>query len=129
MHFGYVKNDKEYNEITKFLNQISKKLILKLQDCLSRTGIIALIYCIAFLVQDLLSAFKFANKWIELFFLSPEMIALHPVFFIRGHQYLFEILFLLKYRSKFKIALERFEQQYHDPAFREPQYFTLYFYG
>ena len=82
------------------------------------------------LVQDLLSAYKFANKWVELFFMSPDMIELHPVFFIRGHQHLFEILYLLKYMSKFKMALERFEATLAQTELsKESQYSTLYIYG
>ena len=117
VHFGYVKNDKEYNEITKFFESHIEEIDLETAGLSETYWYYSSYLLYSILVQDLLSAFKFANKLIELFFLSPEMIALHPVFFIRGHQYLFEILFLLKYRSKFKIALERFESTISLPSF------------
>jgi tetratricopeptide (TPR) repeat protein len=45
------------------------------------------------------------------------MIELHPVFFIRGHQHLFELLYLLKYRSKFKEGLKKFEETLGSSSF------------
>ena len=117
VHYGYVKNDKEFKDITTFFESHIVEINL------DNTGFSEsfwyykshLLYSI--LVQDLLSAYKFSNKWVELFYMSPDMIELHPVFFIRGHQHLFEILYLLKYMSKFKMALERFEATLAKPSF------------
>lgn len=117
VHFGYVKNDKEYSEIVQFFESHIEEIDIEHAGLTETYWYYSSHMLYSILVQDLLSAYKFANKLIELFYVSPEMIELHPVFFIRGHQYLFEILFLLKYRSKFKIALERFESTLSDSGF------------
>jgi len=109
VHYGYVKNDKEFKEVTAFFESHITEIDLETAGFSESFWYYKSYLLYSILVQDLLSAYKFANKWVELFFISTNMIELHPVFFIRGHQHLFEILYLLKYMSKFKLALERFE--------------------
>ena len=117
VHYGYVKNDKEFKDITTFFESHIEEIDLENAGFSESFWYYKSYLLYSILVQDLLSAYKFANKWVELFYMSPDMIQLHPVFFIRGHQHLFEILYLLKYMSKFKIALERFESTLAQPSF------------
>ena len=117
VHYGYVKNDKEFRDITRFFELHIEEIDLENAGFSESFWYYKSHLLYSILVQDLLSAYKFANKWVELFYMSPDMIQLHPVFFIRGHQHLFEILYLLKYMSKFKMALERFESTLAQPSF------------
>lgn len=117
VHYGYVKNDKEFRDITRFFESHIEEIYLENAGFSESFWYYKSHLLYSILVQDLLSAYKFANKWVELFYMSPDMIQLHPVFFIRGHQHLFEILYLLKYMSKFKMALERFESTLAQPSF------------
>lgn len=63
----------------------------------------------SFLVQDFLSCYKYASKWVDLFYNNEEMILLNPVFFLKGNHYLLESLFYVKYRSQFRHVLDRME--------------------
>jgi hypothetical protein len=117
VHYGYVKNDKEFRDVTTFFESHIEEINLDNAGFSESFWYYKSHLLYSILVQDLLSAYKFANKWVELFFMSPNMIELHPVFFIRGHQHLFEILYFLKYKSKFKRALERFEAILAQPSF------------
>ena len=117
VHYGYVKNNKEFRDITTFFESHIEEIDLDNAGFSESFWYYKSHLLYSILVQDLLSAYKFANKWVELFFMSPNMIELHPVFFIRGHHHLFEILYLLKYKSKFKMALERFEATLAQPSF------------
>lgn len=107
---GYVKNDKEYHKVTHFFNGRLPEINLSSLGFREKLWYYQSHMWYGFLVQDFLSAYKFANKWVGLFFAFPDLIPLHPVFFVRGHQFLFEALYLLKYRSKFEEALIKFEQ-------------------
>ena len=109
VHYGYVKNDKEFKEITKFFESHIEEINFENARFSESFWYYKSYLLYSILIQDLLSAYKFANKLVELFYMSPDMIHLHPVFFIRSHQHLFEILYLLKYMSKFKKSLHRFE--------------------
>jgi tetratricopeptide (TPR) repeat protein len=114
---GYVKSDKEFKEVTQFFQDNIRGVDMQTAGFNEKFWFYKSHLLYSMLVQDLLAAYKFANKWVELFYLSPQMIELHPVFFIRGHQHLFELLYLLKYRSKFKEALKKFEETLWSSSF------------
>lgn len=107
---GYVKNDQEFHSVSEFFEQHLPKVNFSTLGFKEKLWYYQSNMWYGFLIQDFLSAYKFANKWVGLFFTAPELIPLHPVFFVRGHQYLFEALYLLKYRSKFEDALMKFEE-------------------
>ena len=107
---GYVKSDKEFKTVTDFFKHRLPDVNISSLGFREKLWYFQSHMWYAFLVQDFVSAYRFANKWVGLFFASPDLIPLHPVFFVRGHQYLFEALYLLKYRSKFEEALLKFEK-------------------
>lgn len=72
---------------------------------------------IVFLTQDFLSCYKYASKWVDLFYANQKMIALNPVFFLRGNHYLLETLFYINYRDKFKETLSNLEIITHEDWF------------
>jgi len=63
----------------------------------------------SFLTQDFLSTYRYSSKWVEMFEESPAMISIHPVFYLKGINYLMESLVLIKYPSKFKLTLKQME--------------------
>ena len=80
MHYGYVKNDKEFKEVTAFFESITE-IDLETAGFSESFWYYKSYLLYSILVQDLLSAYKFANKWVEL--LSPNMIE-HPSTLIRN---------------------------------------------
>lgn len=107
---GYVKNDKEALQIRSFFESIVSSVPSEELSFLEK-----LWYCKAqlwyyMLVQDFPMAYKHANKLVELFYDRPQRILNHPTFFMKAHNYLFEILYLLRYRSQFESDLRRFEK-------------------
>lgn len=69
------------------------------------------------LTQNFLASYKYASKWVDLFYEHETMMALNPVFYLKGNNYLLEALFFVKYASQFKETLERLEQQVKHPKF------------
>ncbi len=70
-----------------------------------------------FLLQDFLLCYKYAVRWVELFYDEPEMIALNPSFFLKGNHYLLEALFLLGHQSKFNSCLSKLQTIVAQPQF------------
>jgi hypothetical protein len=114
---GYVKSDAEY----KYIDDYFKKHISKLDE--SKFGFREKYWFYnanlwrSFLVQDFLASYKYAFKWVTLFYDNPNMIYLNPVFFLKGNNYLLESLYMLKYKSKFKKYLVLLEETIKDPRF------------
>ncbi|MGL3000534.1 hypothetical protein [Flavobacterium sp. RSSB_23] len=114
---GYVKSDTEY----KYIDDYFKKHISKLDE--SKFGFREKYWFYnanlwrSFLVQNFLASYKYAFKWVTLFYDNPNMIYLNPVFFLKGNNYLLESLYMLKYKSKFKKYLVLLEETIKDPRF------------
>lgn len=71
----------------------------------------------SFLIQDFLSCYKYAHKWVRLFYEQRDMIYLNPVFFLKGNHYLLESLFYVKYSSQFKEVLQSLEDMVESKDF------------
>ena len=114
---GYVKSDEEY----KYIDDYFTKHISKFDD--KKFGFREKYWFYnsnlwrSFLVQDFLSCYKYALKWVTLFYDNPSMIHLNPVFFLKGNHYLLESLYMLKYKSKFKKYLSLLEDTIKDSHF------------
>jgi len=107
---GYVKNDEEFNRVTKYFNDRLPKYDIIELGFREKLWLYKSYLWYSFLTQDFLSCYKYSKKWVELFYDNPNMISLNPVFFLRGNQYLLEALFFIKHHDKFKIALIDFER-------------------
>ena len=118
---GYAKSDTESKEIKKFFKQKIKSF--RLGELGFRETLIYYQIWVwySLLIQDFLSSYKYASKWINTFNKSPEMIAIHPVFYLKGYNFLLEALALIKYPSKFKNRLNDLINVVEDKSFPRNQ--------
>ncbi|MEM8521271.1 hypothetical protein [Flavobacterium sp. PL12] len=114
---GYVKTDEEYKYIDTYFNKHISKLDENKFGFREKYWSYNANLWRSFLVQDFLSSYKYAYKWVTLFYDHPSMISLNPVFFLKGNHYLLESLFMLKYKSKFKEYLLKLEETIKDVKF------------
>jgi len=114
---GYVKSDEEYKYIDDYFNKHIAHLDQSKFEFREKYWFYNANLWRSFLVQDFLSCYKYASKWVTLFYDNKNMIFLNPVFFLKGNHYLLESLFMLKYKSNFKKYLELLEETINDPRF------------
>ena len=106
---GYVKNEEESQLIQDYFNKHLPKYDIKKIGFREKLWLYKAYLWYSFLMQDFLNCFKYATKWVDLFYENPNMINLNPVFFLKGNNYLLEALFFLKNRNKFEDALNKLE--------------------
>ncbi len=106
---GYVKNEEESQLIQDYFNKHLPKYDIKKIGFREKLWLYKAYLWYSFLMQDFLNCFKYATKWVDLFYENPNMINLNPVFFLKGNNYLLEALFFLKNRNKFEEALNKLE--------------------
>lgn len=106
---GYVKNDEEHKVITKYFNDRLPKYDINELGFREKLWLYKSYLWYSFLTVDFLSCYKYASKWVDLFYENKDMIVLNPVFFLRGNHYLLEALFYLSQYDKFKNALYKLE--------------------
>ncbi len=106
---GYIKNDKESKRVTKYFYDRLPEYDINKLGFREKLWVYKAYLWYSFLTLDFLSCYKYASKWVNLFYENKDMIILNPVFFLRGNHYLLEALFYLRHYKKFKDTLERLE--------------------
>lgn len=107
---GYVKNDEDYKVVTKYFHDRLPKYDINTLGFREKLWLYKSYLWYSFLTVDFLSSYKYAAKWVDLFYENKEMIKLNPVFFLKGNHYLLEALYYLRHYEKFKESLDRFEK-------------------
>ena len=107
---GYVRSDNDYIKVKSYFESHLPKYRIEDLDFREKLWLYKSYLWYSFLIQDFLSTYKYASKWVDLFYEHKDQIYLNPVFFIKGNHYLLESLFYVKYASQFKQSLERLEK-------------------
>ncbi len=107
---GYVRSDEDYQTVKRYFDKHLPKYKMKDLGFREKLWLYKAHLWYSFLVQDFLSCYKYASKWVDLFYDQKVMIYLNPVFFLKGNHYLLESLFYVKYSSHFRETLDKMEK-------------------
>jgi len=108
---GYVRTDEDLQSVTDYFESHLPAYAIEDLGFREKLWLYKAHLWYSLLTQDFLSSYKYASKWVDLFYEHPDMIRLNPVFFLKGNHYLLESQFFVKYASQFKQTLERLEKR------------------
>jgi hypothetical protein len=117
LKMGYVRSDEDLRAVTTYFEAHLPQYTLDQLGFREKLWLYKAHLWYSFLGQDFLSAYKYASKWVDLFYEDRDMINQHPVFFLKGNNYLLESLFFVKYSSQFRTVLQRMEEVIAGPDF------------
>lgn len=117
LKLGYVRNDEDLNEVREYFETHMPQVELKELGFREKLWYYKAHLWYSLLTQDFLSSYKYASKWVDLFYENEEMISLNPVFFLKGNNYLLEALFFTKYSSQFSATLDKLEVVLNSDSF------------
>ncbi|WP_111709685.1 hypothetical protein [Lutibacter citreus] len=103
---GYVKDNKDSTLLTEYFESRMPKFDLMKMGFKEKLFLYKAYLWHSFIKQDFVSVYKYSHKWVDLFEENPEMKKQHPVFYLKGVNYLAESLYLNSHRTKFKAILE-----------------------
>ncbi len=106
---GYVRNDEDYQKVTRYFESQLPDFHMEDFGFREKLWLYKAHLWYSLLVQDFLSSYKYASKWVDLFYENKAMIQLNPVFFLKGNHYLLESLFFVKYSTLFRTTLDKLE--------------------
>ncbi len=106
---GYAKSDQEYREITHLFYENLPKVNLEELGFREKLWYYKTHVWYSFLTQDFLRAYQYSVKWVDMFDTDVNKIVHHPVFYLKGNNYLMECLSLLKYPKKLKETLNQMQ--------------------
>nr|WP_221892427.1 hypothetical protein [Winogradskyella flava] len=98
---GYVKNEEEGAIVTKYFNDRLPKIKNKKIGFREKLWYYKAHLWYNFLLQDFLNCYRYASKWVDLFYQNPKMINVNPVFFLKGNNYLLEAIYFIRNKPKF----------------------------
>ena len=114
---GYVKNEAESKAVTKYFEDRLPEVDIAKLGFREKLWFYKTHLWYSFLMQDFLNCYKYALKWVDLFYENPSMISLNPVFFLKGNNYLLEALYFIKNKPKFVGKLSDFYTIVERPDF------------
>ncbi len=114
---GYAKSDSESKEIKTIFDEKIKYFNPENLGFREKLIYYQSWVWYSLLAQDFLSSYRYASKWIDTFNKKPEMIKIHPVYYLKGYNFLLEALSLIKYPSKFKNRLNDMIKVVEDESF------------
>ena len=117
LQMGYVRSDTEKQEIERYFDEHLPKYNLDELGFREKLWLYKAHLWYSFLIQDFLSCYRYASRFVELFEEQPKMIARNPVFYLKGNHYLMESLFYLRHHTRLKEVLENLENKLKDPDF------------
>lgn len=103
---GYAKDDADAKFVKQYFNKRLPKLVLAELGFKEKLFLYKAYLWHSFIMQDFVSSYKYAQKWVDLFEVNPDMKKKNPVFYLKGVNYLLESLYLIKHRTKFNKILE-----------------------
>lgn len=117
LRIGYVKNDDEFKKVQQYFYDRLPDYKIESLGFIEKLYLYKAYLWYSFIIQDFLSSYKYAQKWVDLFDANPEMKKLNPVFYLKGTNYLLESLFLIKHYSKFKEVLTKLTNEFDNNLF------------
>ena len=108
---GYVKNNEELEFVNQYFYSKLPKYNFNKFGFREKLWLYKSHLWFSFLTQDFLQSYKYASKWVGLFKENKKLISLHPVFYLKGINYLLEASFFVKKTSTFKDELITFEKE------------------
>ena len=113
---GYAKNDGDLKRVNDYFE--ARMPNYKFEDLGFRERLFLFQANLwrSLIVQDFISSYKFAQKWVNLYEVEPEMKKLNPVFYLKGVNYLLEALFYLRHK-RFYTVLRQLEEEVQEAKF------------
>ncbi|MHC2992108.1 hypothetical protein OB13_11115 [Pontibacter sp. HJ8] len=106
---GHARNDEDYERITAYFQEHLPEVELRDAGFFEKLYFYQSHVWYYYIVQDFRSAYRYAQKWVDLFEQHPTMKEKQALLYIKGLHNLLAALFNMLYHSKFKEVLQQLE--------------------
>jgi len=123
---GHARNDADEKRLRDFIKQNTLPDTSNLVDFYEKLYLYQSYSWFAFIRQDFLQYYRYAQKWIDLFENEPLMITVETGHYVKGMHNMLNALFDLRHFSKFELILKKFEDYYHTPQGQHHDNFRIH---
>lgn len=122
---GHARNEKDEAGVRKFMQDNIPPDTHKLTGFYEQLYLYQSYCWYAFIRQDFLQYYRYAQKWVDLFRSQPLMIRVETSHYIKGMHYLLNAHFDLRNYKQFAVVLKEFEELAQTDRVREHDNFRI----
>jgi len=115
---GHVRSEHDFDITKKFFDQSLKKIDLTNLNFFDELYLNVSHAWYSLIVQDFLMQYRYAQKWVALFQKNTSMLALEPIWYLKGLHVLLEALFILGHHEKHVEVVQQLEEFVKNPPAR-----------
>ena len=115
---GYVKNEKEYQELHKYFYSLLPIVEIESLDFYQKLNFYQSHVWFNHMAQDFLNYYRYAQKWVNLFDEYPAMRGPGTTLYIKGMHNVLNALFMAGKRKQFRENIEKLLQFNNDESLR-----------
>lgn len=115
---GHVRNTQDFDNISSFFKEAINRVDTSKLDFFGKHYLNVSHAWYSLIVQDFLLQYRHATKWVELFRKNPEMLAIEPIWYLKGMHVLLEALFVLGHAEKHSEEVKKLDEFLADPPNR-----------
>jgi hypothetical protein len=123
---GHARNEADVKRLREFFKQNTLSDTSNLDDFYEKLYLYQSYSWFAFIRQDFLMYYRYAQKWIDLFDEEPLMISVETGHYVKGMHNMLNALFDLRHFSKFEVILKKFENYYNTPQGQHHDNFRIH---
>ena len=123
---GHARNEADEKRLRDFFRQNTLPDTSHLDDFYEKLYLYQSYSWFAFIRQDFLMYYRYAQKWIDLFDQEPLMITVETGHYVKGMHNMLNALFDLRHFSKFEVILKKFEAYYNTPEGQHHDNFRIH---
>jgi hypothetical protein len=125
---GHARNDADEKRLREFFKQNTLADTSNLSDFYEKLYLYQSYSWFAFIRQDFIMYYRYAQKWIDLFDDEPLMITVETGHYVKGMHNMLNALFDLRHFAKFKVILNKFEEYFNTPQGQHHDNFRIHTY-
>lgn len=115
---GHVRNEEEFEQLRTFFKKAVEGTDTENLGFFEQLYLYVSYAWYSLIVQDFLLQYRYAQKWVDLFYSNPNLLELEPIWYLKGQHVLLEALFVLGHYKKHEEVVKKLEDFVNNPPSR-----------
>ena len=115
---GHVRSERDFDITEKFFENALKQIDTRDIGFFEKHYLNVSYAWYSLIVQDFLMQYRYAQKWVDHFRKNPDMLALEPIWYLKGVHVLLEALFILGHYEKHQEEVAKLKEFLQNPPTR-----------
>lgn len=115
---GHVRNEQDYEAVEAFFRESLSEIDIKQLGFIEQHYLHVSYAWYSLIIQDFLLQYRYAQKWVDHFRKNPTMLAIEPIWYLKGMHVLLEALFILGHYNRHEEEMKLLRDFLENPPIR-----------